>query len=150
VFALPPGGPGAPLLLVFGAGASLVPASEAGVFRPLGAGGSPTTAARGVTCSITWGFWSAETGVTKKKYEMRKVAKVPQGQRLRRHQCRKRLRGSGHKSYRGAGSASDPFYGRSRERKDPDLRHPGIRVWARTTPVPQQQCEGNVVVPENK
>jgi hypothetical protein len=48
-----------PFFWRLGACLALGPASEAGVFRTLGGGGLPTSAARGVTCSITWGFWSA-------------------------------------------------------------------------------------------
>ena len=50
-----------------GAGASLLPASEAGTFRTREAGGSPTSAEMGVTCSSTWGSWSAETGIKEKE-----------------------------------------------------------------------------------
>ena len=58
-----------------GTGSALRPASEAGVFWTLGAGRSPISAARGVACSNTWGLWSAGTGRTKKKYEIRKADK---------------------------------------------------------------------------
>jgi hypothetical protein len=61
----------------FGTGSVLGPASEAGVFRTRGAGGSPTSAARGVTCSNTWGFRSAETGATEKKNKIKKAEQVP-------------------------------------------------------------------------
>jgi hypothetical protein len=74
------GGPELDFLWRLGAGSVLGPASEAGVFRTRGDGGSPTSAARGVTCSITWGFRSAETGITKKNYEIRKADKIPQVQ----------------------------------------------------------------------
>jgi hypothetical protein len=32
----------------------------------------------GVICSWTWGFWSAVTGLTKEKYEIRGTDKIPQ------------------------------------------------------------------------
>ena len=69
---------GGPLLVIFcrlEAGAPLEPASGAEAFRTREAGGSPTSAAGGVACSNTWGLWSAGTGRTKKKYEIRKADK---------------------------------------------------------------------------
>ena len=85
-----PGGPVLPFFLWrLAAGASLVPACEAGAlfFRALEAwppwakvskNSWPTSSARGATCSRTWGFSSAEGGTTEEKfYKEEEMNNVP-------------------------------------------------------------------------
>jgi hypothetical protein len=125
-----PGGPELDFFWRLGTGSMLGPASEVGVFRTRGAGGSPTSAARGVTCSITRGFRTVETGVTKKKHEIRKADKIPEAQQDRRHRCQKRWPYEDHGCYRGVGSESGPSCERSQRRRDPDPHCPETGVWA--------------------
>jgi hypothetical protein len=140
-------GPVLPFFWRLGAGASLELSSEAGVFRTLGAGGSPTTATRGVTCSRTWGFRSAETDITKKKYEMRKAEKIPRAQQHRCH-CRKHLPDSGQECYRGGGSASGPSYACSPLCKGLDPRRRERCAWERRIAAPRKVCRRSSAAPE--